>query len=432
MLLGQGIKGYYRQPSLHANTIVFVSEGDIWLVGKAGGTAQRLTTYPAEETHPAISPDGRTVAFTGRYDGVSDVYTMPIAGGTPKRHSWDAGAQVIGWTADSKIIYTTTRYSTLPSSQLLTVDPNTNQRTLAPLAQAYEGSWDGGTLFFTRNPQQWSNTKRYKGGTAQNIWRWGGGEEGSRGDGEAVCLTCDYMGTSRYARVWNGRVYFVSDRDDVMNIWSMDQNGKDLKQHTFHTDYDVRDISLHNGRIAYQQGADIHVIDVSAPVLAKAASSALNITITTDLGELRDRWVKKPIDFLTDYRIDRAGDRISLIARGMVFIAPVGQGRFIHLPNNGGVRYRGLRFAPDGKSLFTLNDRSGEVEIWREQTDGSRTQLTKDAQILRWDLEVSPDGKHIAHDDKNQKLYLYDVAAKSNKLIAQSRYGGFGYWWAPD
>src|SRR5262245_3879654 len=107
------ITGYYRQPAIHGNTIVFVSEGDLWTVGLNGGVAQRLTTNPAEETNPAISPDGKTIAFTGRYDGVADVYSIPITGGTPRRHSWD-GAQVVGWTPDGRIAYTTLRYSTLP------------------------------------------------------------------------------------------------------------------------------------------------------------------------------------------------------------------------------------------------------------------------------------------------------------------------------
>src|SRR5688572_8936387 len=94
----QGIQGYYRQPAINGNTVVFVSEGDLWSVPVSGGNAIRLTTNVADETSPAISPDGKTVAFTGRYDGTTDVYSMPLAGGMPKRHSWDAGVQVVGWT----------------------------------------------------------------------------------------------------------------------------------------------------------------------------------------------------------------------------------------------------------------------------------------------------------------------------------------------
>src|SRR5688572_4560296 len=83
-------QGYYRQPSIHGNTIVFVAEGDLWTTNVSGnGVAQRLTTNLAEESNPHISPDGRTIAFTGRYDGQADVYTIPLTGGAPRRHSWD-------------------------------------------------------------------------------------------------------------------------------------------------------------------------------------------------------------------------------------------------------------------------------------------------------------------------------------------------------
>ena len=403
--------GYYRQPSIRGNTIVFVSEGDLWVSSVNGGQAQRLTTNLAEETNPTISPDGRTIAFVGRYDGNPDVYTIPISGGVPKRVTWTANAAPVNWTDDGKIIWRTNRYSTLPNNQLFVGDKRIE------LAQAYDGAYMGNTLFFVRTGVAAPATRMYMGGTAQKIWKFDGRNE-------AACLTCDWKGTSKSPRVWNNRVYFLSDRtDNTMNVWSMTGDGKDLKQVTFHNDYEVRDFAIDAGKLVYQQGADLHIVNVSQPVIAKASSSSISIGVSSDMDQLRDRWVKRPADFLTEYHIDKTGDRVSLIARGMLFIAPVGQGRFVSVPNNGSVRYRNARFGP-GNSLFTLNDKSGEVELWK---DG--VQLTNDAKILRWDLEVSPDGKYIAHDDKNQRLYVTDVATRNTKLINESKYDGFGYFW---
>src|SRR5262249_51918809 len=81
--LSAGTVGYYRQPALHGDTLVFVSEGDLWKVHVKGGVATRLTSHPGEEGRPAISPDGMTLAFTAQYEGATEVYTMPLSGGRP-------------------------------------------------------------------------------------------------------------------------------------------------------------------------------------------------------------------------------------------------------------------------------------------------------------------------------------------------------------
>jgi tricorn protease len=206
--------GYYRFPSLHGDTVVFTAEGDLWRVDLPGGAAQRLTSHPAEESRPAISSDGKLVAFSARYEGPAEVYVMPLAGGIPRRLSWDGGvALVVGWTPGGEVLYATRRFSTLPDTQLVAVHPATGKRSVVPLAQASDGAYDGtgATLFFTRRAFQGSHTKRYQGGTAQNLWKWAGA-------GEAVPLTSDFAGTSKTPMWWNGRVYFVSDRDGTMNL----------------------------------------------------------------------------------------------------------------------------------------------------------------------------------------------------------------------
>lgn len=225
--------GYYREPAIHGDTIVFVAEGDLWRVKADGGVASRLTSHPGEETSPAISPDGRTLAFVAHYEGPGEVYTMPLTGGLPLRRTWGMNrARVAGWTPDGKLLLSTRRFSTLPDLQLVQLDVSrqdgTGDLSRVPLSQAAGGSYDGNsdTLFFTRLPFQGSHTKRYKGGTAQNIWRF------ARGDEEATPLTGDFTGTSKSPMWWRDRVYFISDRDGTMNLWSMDEDGGDLNQHT--------------------------------------------------------------------------------------------------------------------------------------------------------------------------------------------------------
>src|SRR3954465_9354390 len=223
--------GYYRYPAIHGDTIVFTAEGDLWRVSVNGGVPQRLTTHPAEESHAAISPDGKTIAFSAEYEGPTEVYTMPINGGVPVRRTFEGNvAIVVGWSPDGKVLYGTQRHSTLPNVQLVTFDLTTGEHNILPLAQASEGAYsdDHKEFFFTRLPFQGSSTKRYKGGTAQNLWKFADGAE------EAVALVADYPGTSRNPMWWRDRVYFLSDQDGIMNIWSMKPDGSDRKQHTRH------------------------------------------------------------------------------------------------------------------------------------------------------------------------------------------------------
>ncbi len=226
--------GYYRQPAIHGNTIVFVAEGDLWTVPASGGRASRLTTHPAAEGRPAISPDGTTLAFTAKYEGPEEAYVMPLSGGRPRRLTFD-GAKIsyVGWTPggkdgkQAKVLVGTDAYSGLPAAQLVAFGYESLDgpvsRTIVPLAQAAEGCYspDERTLYFTRLAFQGSHTKRYKGGTAQQLWSF------HEGDREAKPLTADYPGTSKSPMFWRGRVYFASDRDGTMNIWSIRPDGTD-------------------------------------------------------------------------------------------------------------------------------------------------------------------------------------------------------------
>lgn len=413
---GAGAIGYYRFPTIRGDIVVFAAEGDLWQVAASGGVATRLTSHLGNESSPAISADRTVLAFSAAYEGPTDVYTMPAAGGTPVRRTYDGDATVIGFAPDGTLLYATRRYSTLPGTQLFRLDLTTGDRTPLPLAEAADGCFtdDGRTLFFTRVPFQGSHTKRYRGGTAQSLWKY------VTGAAEAVPLTADYPGTSKSPMCWKGRVYFLSDRDDTMNVWSMDEDGHDLRQHTKHQGWDADQASLGDGRIVYHLGADLQLLD-----LASGNDAALAVTLSSDFDQERETWVKKPVEYLSAMSLSPKGDRVALTARGQVFVAPVKQGRLVELTRKAGVRYRRATFLPDGKGVVALSDESGEVELWTLPANGvgRAEQLTKDGAILRWSAEPSPDGKWIAHTDKDHELWIWNVDKKTDRRIVVSRAG---------
>src|SRR5579864_4567699 len=421
-------RGYFRYPSIHGDQILFTAEGDLWQVGIQGGVARRLTTHPGEETRAVFSPDGKTIAFSANYEGPTEVYTMPASGGLPARRTFEGGAALVaGWTPDGKVFYTTRRFATLPDTQLATIDAQ-NRIELVPLSQASQGSFDGATLYFTRQQFQGSHAKRYQGGTAQKLWK-------VAADHEAIPLTADYDGTSKDAMWWNHRVYFLSDRDGTMNLWSMDENGRNLKQHTHHQGWDAQTPSLSQGRIVYKLGADLKLYDI-----ASGADKTIPIELTSDFDHLREHWVKQPNEYGTEVHISHDGNHLVLTSRGKIFVAPAKQRRLVEATARKPGRFRDARLMPDGKSLIVISTESGEAELWKLPANGvgNGERLTSDGHVLRWDPVPSPDGKWIAHQDKENQLWLLDLATKSQKKIFTEEFGGNSFpqfsnvRWSPD
>ncbi len=405
--------GYYRFPAIHGDHVVFTAEGDLWRVSAQGGVAQRLTTHPGQETNASLSPDGQWIAFSAQYEGPVEAYVMPFAGGLPKRITFDGeSALVRGWTPDGRVLVSTFAESTLPNRQLVAITPATMARSSVPLAQADEGCYDeAGNLYFTRLSAQSSHAKRYTGGTAQNLWRF------PAGGPEAVPLTSDHAGTSKSPLWWSGRLYFATDRDGHLNVWSMRPDGSDLRQHTRHTDFGVRFPAGQGGRIVYQNGADLWLLEITS-----GRNVVIPITLASDFDQTREKWVDKPLEYLSGHAISPNGDRVALTVRGQVFVAPTGPGRLAEASRQSGVRYRQASFLPDGKSLLALSDESGEVEFWLLPANGvgPRKQLTRDAATLRISGLASPDGKWIAYAERDQELWVHEMATGQARRVAKS------------
>jgi len=422
--------GFYSTPAIHGDTVVFTSEGDLWTVSTQGGLARRLTSNPGREEMPAISADGKTVAFVAQYEGPAEVYTIAIDGGMPQRRTWDGDAQPEGWTPDGRLMVRTKRFSTLPEPELVLIDAKDN-REVVPLYGAAEGAYDGRTLFFTRWDRQSSSTKRYKGGWAENLWRFDG-------SGEAVPLTGDWEGTSHNPMFWNGRVYFLSDRDGVMNVYSMDRNGKGLKEESHQKTFDVQAASVSDGRVVYSSGADLWLLD-----LKTGHESVIPIQLSSDFDQLREHWVKKPLEYLTSVHIAPDGGGAVFTARGEVFTAPAKPGRIVKVAGESEIRYREARYMPDGKTIEALSTASGETEFWSYPANGvvaldgkgdhKPEQWTHDSTVERYDGAPSPDGHWLAHYDRNDELWVLDLKSRQDKRIAQSTHGGFDELrWSPD
>lgn len=418
-------QGYYRFPSINQEQLVFTAEGDVWLAGLNNANAQRLTTHPALESQPLLSADGSTLYFVANYDGAEEIYQMPLRGGQATRLTFEnSRVRLQQSLTDGRILYATDNVSGPANYWVLRIfDPKTGQSNTLPLADAASGQLDEqtNTVFFTRFGLQLTgdNAKVYRGGAMGELWRWSLGSQQ-----EAERLLAEHQGSISQPQLYQGRVYFISDVDGNSNIWSIAADGSGLTQHSQHQDWRIGRFSISEGKAVYQLGADLYQID-----LASKQSQRLPITLTSDFVQQRERWLDNPLAYLTDASANAATKQVVLTARSQIAIASTGARRLVSIQTPEGSRSRSAVLSHDGKWVYAINDASGENEIWRFAADGSANaeQLTKDGSVFRWGLQLSPDGRYLAHDDKNGDLWLLDLQSGQNNKIYQQGWGHAAY-----
>ena len=376
-------------PPFTTITLVFTAEGDLWQVGVNGGVAQRLTTHPSEESRPrflARRPDDRILgrlrrphrglhaAARWRRPAFDKLMTAP-------RRSWSAGRPA----ARSSTPRAASRRCRTRSSRAST--RRSGARTLVPLAQASDGSYggDGRTLFFTRLAFQGSYTKRYQGGTAQNLWRF------ADGDREATPLTADYKGTSKSPMPWNGPRLF-SERPRRPHEPVVDGRGAaaDLKQHTQHDGLDAQSPSLSNGKIVYQLGADLRALrHPSAIRTGPSRSGSCRTSTSCASAGSRRRWNGSPP------RTSRPPATASSSTRAASCSSPRRSRGGSSKPRaTRKVRYRDRPLLPRRQVAADARrrERRSGVLARAGQRHRRARQLTADGKVLRWDGIPSPDG----------------------------------------
>ena len=309
--------GFYQYPSARGDVLVFASEGDLWRTGREGGSAIRLTNHPAEETDAHVSPDGTMVAFTASYDSEQDVYVMPVAGGTPRRLTFEGGLlRTVGWTPDGRVIYSSRLTGGGHGEILYTIAPTGGEASPIPLWRANDATYgaDGTTLFFSRRgltARARDHAVLYRGGGMAQLWRWDGGAAD-----EAVQLLPDFGAPIRFPMAADGKVYFVSDKSGGDALWSVNEDGSGVVQLSQEMPFPILQASLDGDAIYLQNGADIHVFSRTDSSL-----HTLAIDIVTDRAQTRLRAIADPMSQLEGAHISPSGESVAVTARGRVALA---------------------------------------------------------------------------------------------------------------
>ncbi len=429
-----------RFPAIHGDSVAFSYAGNLYTASANGGVARRLTSHDGYEMFARFSPDGKWLAFTGQYDGNTEVYLMPAAGGPPKRLTFTATLNrddvsdrmgpnniVMGWKNDSEIIFRSRMHD--PNDfigQLYTVHIKGGlpQQIPVPRGGFCSFSPDGKKMAYNRIFREFRTWKRYRGGMANDIWIH---EFDSH---KTINITenpaCDTF------PMWHGdKIYFLSDRDDNkrFNLYAFDLPTKTTKQLTTFTDFDIKFPSLGDKAILFENAGYLYRFD-----LASEKATRLKIQIREDFASGRTV-LKDVTKNITSYEIAPDGKRALFGARGDLFTVPAKDGPTRNLTATPGVHERNPKWSPDGKWIAAITDSTGEDEIHLFPQDGvgSAQQLTSSGGPYKYRLVWSPDGKKIMWADKKMRLQFVDVATKQVKLIAQAKVWEIkDYVWSPD
>jgi tricorn protease len=427
--------GYYRFPSIHNDTIVFVCEDDLWRVPVSGGIPTRLTANLGEVSHPVLSPDGQHLAFVGREEGHMEVYWMPATGGIAQRLTFlGTRTAVVGWSSDSQSI----RFRSVAGqpfrdiSNIYQIDRAGGLPQPLPVGLAHQissGS-NGGIVIGRNNFRESAYWKRYRGGTAGVIW------VDQSGDGNFQPLI--NLNGDLSCPMWIGdRIFFVSDFEGIGNLYSCTPTGLELTKHTNHTEYYVRHAATDSERIVYQAGGDLFLYDPAAEL----ANRQIDIEFHSPQVQRQRKFVDTA-KFMEDYDLHPDGHSVMVTTRGKSFALGNWEGAVTQLGEPDGVRYRLTRWLNDSDTVrldrtpfVTISDRDGTeaIELWSTHLQTSCERLANLDIGRAIDLEVSPVANKVVLSNHRHEVVLIDLDTQQSRILDRSEYRRIeGCCWSPD
>jgi len=420
-----------RQPTISATQIAFEYGGDIWIVSKAGGDARRITSTAAVESNPHFSPDGQWIAFSSDRSGIPQVYIVSAQGGTPTRLTWyPSPANPRGWSPDGKqVIYACGR-ETAPVSfnRLWTVPVKGGPSAVLPAPWAFDGNYspDGSKLVVDRVSRWDVEWRHYHGGQNTPLQVL-----------DIKTLTEQTIptdGSEDIHPVWmNDMIYFLSDRDFIMNVWAYNPAAAAVKQVTTLKTGDVKWLAGNGKELVYEHDGYLNLLDP-----ATGESKQLNINVVGDFPWAETR-TENVTGNVSEASLSPGGKRILMEARGEIFTVPVENGDARNLTHSSGAADRRPIWSPDGTQIAWFSDKDGQgYALYITDQEGIKEprKISIGDSKLAWEPAWSPDGKYIAFDDNTVTVKAIEI--KTGNIITidtagmNLERGNMNLTWSPD
>jgi tricorn protease len=422
--------GMMRYPDVSSTHIVFVYADDIWVVPRSGGTASPLASPPGGEAFPRFSPDGRTIAFSGNYDGNLDIYTVAIDGGIPQRVTYhSSGERLCDWSFDNRLLFAMNGLGGLGrQAQLFTVQQAGGLPKRLPVPYGGYGtiSGDGQWLAYTPRNRDFRTWKRYRGGWASDIWLFHLENHTSK-------KITDWEGTDTIP-MWQGKkIYYLSDAgpNHRLNIWCYNLETSERKQVTNFKDYDVKWPS--NGPGPNGEGEIIFEYNAKLYLLSLASEQAIPVNISIPGARPKLRPIRKDVSGrLSDWHLSPNAKRVLVQTRGDIWSLPAKNGTPRNLTRTSGIAEREPSWSPDGKWITYMSDESGENELVIRSADGQDKPqtVTSMGAGYRYQPTWSPDSKWMVFTDHESKFYLFDVEKRQVRYFDRINITGWN-WGVP-
>ncbi len=416
--------------------LAFSWRGDIWTVGTKGGTAKQLTTATARDSQPKFSPDGKQLAFVSNRSGSDQVYVMPASGGTPRQLTFHTeGYRLLEWYPDGQHLLTLAardhfwrrperffRIATKPrTGEHLLFDAYGKQGTLSP---------DGKRLLFVREGTRWWR-KGYVGSQAGQVWLY---DFSSRKFHQEI--KNDHGCRSPLWAPDGKQFYYVGGQSGAFNLWQHTIGSAKEKQLTEFGDDSVLFpcISRDGSTIVFRHLFDLYCLH---PGSGKPPVK-LNIVYNGDVA--RDPLLRRTLKSATEIAFSKDGLEIAFIAGGDVWVMDT-ELREPKQVTCTAEEERSLAFAPDGNALLFVSDKGEQSDIWQATRANPKAywwqndrfvlkRLTNDTDVESG-LSFSPTGKRLAYIRGRGDLWVMNADGTGKRRILAS-WNEPDYDWSPD